>query len=178
MPLPARYAKLPKDARAKKLRALVKQRLAAAAPRLITKLTKLASAKFPADASLLGFELELASTNSYAPIAWCISKDGEQLGFASEGGDGEGGAPSWKPPVPFYQPIMKPVKVATPAILKAAKIKDDEWSYYTIIEAECLAFTHACWHKAGGKKCTLRTIAQEHDAGVSLDLKTGKWKKQ
>lgn len=178
MPLPTRYAKVPKDARAKKLRALVKQRLAAAAPRLVTKLTKLASAKFPADASVLGFELELASTSSYAPVAWCISKDGEQLGFGPEGGDGEGGATNWKPPVPFYQPIMKPVKVATPAILKAANIKDDEWDYYKIIEAECLEFTLACWQKAGGKKCKVRVIAQEHDSGVSLELKTGKWKSQ
>lgn len=178
MPLPSRYGKVPKDARAKKLRTLVKQKLAAAQPRMVAKFKKLASAKFPTDASVLGFELELASTNAYGPVVWCISKDGEQLGFESEDGDDESGVPAWKPPVPFYQPIVKPVKVATPAILKAAKIKDDEWDYYKIIEAECLEFTLACWQKAGGKKCKVRVIAQEHDSGASLELKTGKWKKR
>jgi hypothetical protein len=174
MPLPSRYAKASKDARARKLRTLLKQKLAAAEPRLVAKFKKLASAKFPAEASELGIELELASTYEFDPIVWCICDDGMQLGFRSK----KNGAPAWKPPVPLNESLIKPVKVATPAILKAARITDDDgWDYCSIIETECLKFTRACWLKAGGKTCKVHAIAQEHDSGVCLELKTGKWRK-
>ena len=173
MPLPKKYAKMPKDARAKKLKSIVKKKLAAAESRLVSKLKKLATAKYPANADLLGFELQLAGTSEFGPVAWCVSNEGEQLGCAWD----EESETTWKPPVALYEPIMKPVKVSTPAVLKAAKIKDDEWDYYNIIELECLLFTRACWIKADGKKCKVRAVTQEHDSGFTLDLKSGKWEK-
>lgn len=164
MNLPPLYARLPSDARAEGLKAIVRERLGAAEKPFMDQLRLLVRAGLPKEALHLGIELDMQDM-AFDPIMWC-----ECEGFHVLCKD-----TPWSPPIPMYAPLIEPVPLASEQDFHEAGLTLEDWNYYGIVELECLLFIRRCWLNAGGDRLLVLATTNGHDSGWMLNLRTGEW---